>query len=115
MTVANISFVIPARNEEELAPRLVENIHEVLHAFDGYQFIVVDHSSTDRTAVLAATAGARVLHSRARTVAGVRNVGAREAIGDVLIFLDADVTDRLPSASPLFGPAIARHRCIPAT
>ena len=54
------------------------------------QIIVVDNASTDRTAELAQSAGATVVHEAERNIARVRNAGAANASHDVLIFLDAD-------------------------
>jgi glycosyltransferase involved in cell wall biosynthesis len=55
----------------------------------------VDDGSTDETRVIAEQAGARVLASNGnKGPAHARNLGAREAKGDVLFFIDADVCIR---------------------
>ena len=51
---------------------------------------MVDDGSTDATAAVAATAGARVVTIHRRQIAAARNAGAREARGDILFFVDAD-------------------------
>jgi len=48
-----ISIVIPARNEEEELPRLLESIKGQQLSDNSYEIIVVDDHSTDRTAELA--------------------------------------------------------------
>jgi glycosyltransferase involved in cell wall biosynthesis len=56
--------------------------------------IVSDDGSTDGTIDTARRCGATVLEGRSgerRTLAGLRNSGARAAGGDVLVFLDADM------------------------
>lgn len=56
------------------------------------EIVVVDDGSADATAAVAAGAGARVLRRPANGGAGgARNLGARQASGDVLMFVDADV------------------------
>ncbi|MBK8977033.1 MAG: glycosyltransferase family 2 protein [Planctomycetes bacterium] len=58
-----------------------------------HEVIVVDDASTDDTAALAESLGARVLRlERNRGPAFARNRGAQVATGDVFFFTDADVT-----------------------
>lgn len=56
------------------------------------ELIVVDDSSTDTTAEIAAAAGARVVRASCRQISAVRNVGARAAGGQAFVFVDADTT-----------------------
>ncbi len=44
-----LSVVIPAHNEAENLPRLVQEVHESLHAKLPYELVVVDDGSTDET------------------------------------------------------------------
>jgi glycosyltransferase involved in cell wall biosynthesis len=86
-----ISFIIPAHNEARLIGRTLEALHAAARArHDPYEIVVVDDDSTDNTASVAAAAGARVAHVKARQIAVVRNAGARAALGDVFVFVDAD-------------------------
>jgi glycosyltransferase involved in cell wall biosynthesis len=86
-----ISFVIPAHNEEPLLGRTLQSIHAAAQAAQAdYEVIVVDDASTDRTPQVAAQHGARVVSVERRQISAVRNAGAREAAGDVLVFVDAD-------------------------
>jgi glycosyltransferase involved in cell wall biosynthesis len=56
------------------------------------EIIVVDDGSTDGSGAVAAKWGAKVLSSGGRRgPACARNIGAKEAVGDVLLFIDADV------------------------
>ena len=55
-----------------------------------FEIIVVDDGSTDRTATIAAAQGARIVGTDVRQIAAARNAGARAALGDRLIFVDAD-------------------------
>jgi glycosyltransferase involved in cell wall biosynthesis len=88
---AMISFVIPAFNEELTLPGCVESIRNAMHTIGGdCEIIVANDASTDATVTLAAKLGCRVVECRNRQIAATRNAGARAAMGDVLIFVDAD-------------------------
>lgn len=93
-----LSIIVPAHNEEAL-------IRQTLRALDaaareagvGFEIIVVDDGSTDRTAAIAAAQGARIVGADVRQIAAARNAGARAALGDRLMFVDADTI--VPSAA----------------
>jgi glycosyltransferase involved in cell wall biosynthesis len=89
-----ISIVVPAFNEEKLIDRSLERIKAATRAFSelgwGSEIIVCDNNSTDRTAKLARTAGARVVFEPMNQISLARNRGASAATGDWLIFVDAD-------------------------
>lgn len=82
-----VSVVIPAYNEEELLPQLLDSLNS--QTFKDFEVIVADAQSEDRTAIIAEEAGARVV-AGGMPGAG-RNAGARAAEGRFLLFLDADV------------------------
>jgi glycosyltransferase involved in cell wall biosynthesis len=97
-----ISFVIPAHNEERLLGRTLHSIFASAAASgEPFEVIVVDDASTDGTAAIAREHGARVLSVQNRQIAATRNAGARAAVGDMLVFVDADtsVTPRLVRAA----------------
>lgn len=86
-----LSFIIPAHDEEPLIGSTLRAIHEAAATVAApYEVIVVDDASTDRTAVLAEAAGARVVRIARRQISAARNAGAAVAQGDVLLFVDAD-------------------------
>lgn len=86
-----ISFVVPAYNEERLIGRTLDSLRAAGDALgEPYEIIVADDASTDATARLAMEGGARVVPVKRRQIAATRNAGAREAAGDLLLFVDAD-------------------------
>lgn len=88
----SISLVIPAHNEEAYLPRLLRSVEEARRRYDGsLEVIVVDNASTDGTAEAAREHGCRVVSEEKRSIAAVRNRGAREASGRMLAFADADM------------------------
>ena len=87
-----ISFIIPAYNEQlELSSTIAAIRHAAATGTaQPYEIIVVDDASTDATAEIAATAGARVVSINRRQIAAARNAGAHAATGQYLFFVDAD-------------------------
>lgn len=94
-TSMRFSVVIPARNEEMLLPRLLDTVEAARQAYRGgaerVEVVVADNVSTDRTAEVARARGALVVSVEKRVIGAVRNGGAREARGEVLVFVDADI------------------------
>lgn len=88
----NISVIVPVLNEEKSIAATLQ----ALARLQPYETIVVDGGSQDRTAEIAAEFGVKVIPSE-RGRARQMNRGAREASGDVLLFLHADT--RLPSTA----------------
>jgi glycosyltransferase involved in cell wall biosynthesis len=86
-----ISFIIPAYNEERYLGRTLNAIDQAARTLgEPAEVIVVDDASTDRTAAIAHAHGARVVSVRCRQIAATRNAGARDAQGEMLVFVDAD-------------------------
>jgi glycosyltransferase involved in cell wall biosynthesis len=83
-----LSIVMPAKNEAEGLRRVLPRLRE---AYPDAEVLVVDDGSTDETAAVAAGLGARVIgtpYSMGNGAAIKR--GAREAGGEILVFMDAD-------------------------
>jgi glycosyltransferase involved in cell wall biosynthesis len=85
------SVIIPAYNEEESLPQTLKQIVKGLSAMTApSELIVVDNDSQDRTKEIAEDFGAIVLREQEHCISRVRNTGARNSTGEVLIFIDAD-------------------------
>jgi glycosyltransferase involved in cell wall biosynthesis len=89
-----ISVVVPAFNEEQLLAQTLGAIRSALEANGaataGYEIIVCDNNSSDRTAEIARQHGASVVFEPINQIARARNAGAAVAQGDWLVFVDAD-------------------------
>jgi glycosyltransferase involved in cell wall biosynthesis len=88
------SVIIPAYNEEQYLPRLLESIEVARSNYAGdpetIEVIVADNDSTDRTAEIAAAHGARVVTVKKRRIAAARNGGGHAALGEIVCFIDGD-------------------------
>ena len=110
-----VSVVIPALNEAATVAGVVGPLREELVPVGLVdEVVVVDGGSADGTADIAAQAGARVLHlpeecqgHRPRGKGGALWCAQQEAVGDVLVFLDADVVpSRAQTAVALLTPLL---------
>ena len=86
-----ISFIVPAYNEERLLGATLDALHAAGRTLgERYELVVVDDASTDGTAVIAQRHGALLVTVAHRQIAATRNSGAREANGELFVFVDAD-------------------------
>ena len=98
-----ISVVIPAYNEEGAVAETVAQVGDILvkAGFEGFEIIVVDDGSADRTAEVAAAAGAKVVRKPQNIGYGHSlKVGIAAARHDTVVITDADGTypiDQIPA------------------
>jgi glycosyltransferase involved in cell wall biosynthesis len=105
-----VSFVIPAKNEAQMIGRCLDAINNLDYDPARRECIVVDNGSMDDTVKIAKLKGAKVLTMPDKTISALRNLGAKEARGDYLAFIDADClinNEWLKNALPHFqNPAV---------
>jgi glycosyltransferase involved in cell wall biosynthesis len=93
-SATRFSVIIPAYNEAQLLPRLLDSIDVARLTYQGgseaIEVIVADNSSTDKTAEIAISRSCRVVRVSKRSIAAARNGGAHDASGDIFCFIDAD-------------------------
>ncbi|MCB5908261.1 glucosyl-3-phosphoglycerate synthase [Streptomyces pinistramenti] len=117
-TGRTVSVVLPALDEEATVGTIVAAIRAALMTADVPlvdELVVLDSGSTDRTAEVAAAAGARVVHRdtvlpRLPALPGKGEVLWRSLLatrGDIVCFIDADLRAFSPSfVSGIVGPLL---------
>lgn len=83
-----ISVIIPAHNEERYLRKTLLALRQ--QSFSKFEVIVVANGCTDRTEDVARERCDRLVVLSQKCLGVARNLGARMAKGDILVFLDAD-------------------------
>jgi len=120
----SISVIIPALNEEKMIGRCLESLTKLAFARDQFEVLVVDNGSRDKTLFIADSfkdrLNLKVLQQAGVRISGLRNLGAREARGDIVAFLDADCLapadwlDRIFALAPAHGAGVlGAHYLLP--
>lgn len=99
--LSRVSVVIPALNEVESIGHVVASMPWDAIA----ECIVVDNGSTDATAEVARTAGARVVTSEPGYGAAMRaGIAAANQTSDIIVQMDGDGSDVIANMPKLVGP-----------
>lgn len=87
-----LSIVIPTRNEDKNITECIKSIQKAIKKakLKKTEILVVDGNSIDETGSLAKSLGAKVILNPGLTVVNARNLGIREARGEIIAFTDAD-------------------------
>ncbi|MDR8394541.1 glycosyltransferase [Aliifodinibius sp. S!AR15-10] len=89
-----ISVIVPAFNEEKQIDGTLDKIYTAFSENNvengNWEIIVCDNNSTDRTAEVAFEKQAKVVFESINQISRARNTGAEAALGDWLLFIDAD-------------------------
>ncbi|SPE51682.1 Glycosyl transferase family 2 [Verrucomicrobia bacterium] len=83
-----ISIIIPAHNEEKYLARTLQALQHQNYSW--FEVIVVANGCTDGTERVARGRCQRLIVLSQKSLGVARNLGARMAQGDLLVFLDAD-------------------------
>jgi len=85
----DVSIIVPTWNEEKYLTKCLDSL--VNQSWNGsFEIIVVDGGSTDRTVRVAEKYADKVFIEPTLRVGAARNLGARNARGSILAFIDAD-------------------------
>ena len=89
-----VSVIVPVYNAEEYIGATLDSI--INQDFNSYEIIVIDDGSTDGSPEIInekltkSTADYRIIRQENAGVSSARNRGMEEAIGEYLVFIDAD-------------------------
>jgi glycosyltransferase involved in cell wall biosynthesis len=83
-----ISVIIPAHNEEQYLPKTLQALHG--QTFKPFEVVVIANGCTDHTAEVARGRCHQLIVLSQKSLGVARNLGARIAKGQLLVFLDAD-------------------------
>ena len=90
-----ISFIIIGKNEARTIKKTIDSIYVYLHSnnINAYEIIYVDSKSTDNSINIVKNFNeVKIFEITGEINAAIgRNIGAKEAKGDVFVFLDADM------------------------
>jgi glycosyltransferase involved in cell wall biosynthesis len=89
-----LSVVLPAYNEEQSIEDVITKVRAAVEPLGlTHEILVIDDSSTDATSTRAEAAGARVVRHAMNLGSGAaRRTGVCEALGNIIVMLDADGT-----------------------
>src|SRR5215469_12899768 len=107
----SISVIIPAHNEQDYLGRTLDSL--VRQDYPEWEIIVVANGCTDRTAEVAHGKCHHLVALAQKNLGVARNLGARMATGELLVFLDAD-TILEPGALRVIGEQFT-ERCAGGT
>ena len=85
-----LSIIIPAHNEEKYIEKTLKSITN--STYKNYEIIVICDSCTDKTEQIARKYTNKVYKTNYRNTSKNRNLGAKKAKSNYLIFIDADTT-----------------------
>lgn len=86
-----LTVIIPAKNEAKYIKKCIESLGNAIQKWGGKaEIILVDNGSKDTTKQIAEAKGCLVIEQLEGTISKLRNIGAKNARGNIMAFLDAD-------------------------
>lgn len=85
-----ISVIIPTYNEENHISECLDSLST--QTYQDYEIIVVDDGSTDKTASIIKSKKVKMYSQEHLGAGPARNLGSKNAKGEILVFIDADMT-----------------------
>ncbi|MBI3379843.1 glycosyltransferase family 2 protein [Candidatus Gottesmanbacteria bacterium] len=97
-----VSIIIPVYNEEKIIADCLDSLAK--QSFKEFEVIVVDDGSTDKTYEVLSKLPVRVLRQKHLGPAVARNSAVKHAKGNILVFVDADMTFEKDFIKKLIAP-----------
>jgi len=85
-----ISFIIPTYNAADTIVKCLASIKALEYPYNKSEIIIVDNGSSDSTRNVGAGFTNKIYVNTTETIAGLRNLGAKNAKGNFLAFIDSD-------------------------
>ena len=85
-----VSVIVPAYNAQKTIGQCIDALLAQTYPRESYEVIVVDDGSTDGTTDVVKAYQVKYLYQRNQGPATARNIGVREAQGEIILFTDSD-------------------------
>jgi cellulose synthase/poly-beta-1,6-N-acetylglucosamine synthase-like glycosyltransferase len=85
-----VSVVVGIRNEEKFIGECIESLLNLDYPRNSYEIIIVDGMSTDKTRDIVQKYPVKLLLNEKKNVAAARNLGVKNARGELVAFTDGD-------------------------
>lgn len=85
-----VSVIIPTLNEEKYIEPTLKALKKQSLNKKEYEIIICDSYSKDKTVDIAGKYGTKIILTNKKGAGAARNLAARKANGDILVFIDAD-------------------------
>lgn len=100
-----VTVIIPVYNEERCVKDCVTSLLD--QDFKPLEIIMVDDGSTDNSVKICEELGLKIFQQNHRGPGAARNLGARNAKGNILVLIDSDMTFAPDYVSRLAAPVIS--------
>ena len=102
MSTPKVTVIIPTKDEEGLIGEIVDSVRPY-----GYEILVIDGHSRDRTREIAQLHGARVVLDHGKGKGEALRLSFDEAAGEIVVFIDADGSHEPRDIPAMVAPIIA--------
>lgn len=112
--MTKVSVIIPVYNEEKYIGKCLESLKK--QSFQDFEIIIIDDGSQDKTReIIEKYKKIKLITGEHKGTAISRNLGAKKARGDILIFIDADMTFDKDYLRNLIKPILENKEIIGTT
>lgn len=84
-----VSVIIPAYNEENYLDKCLNSLQN--QTFSNFEIVIINDGSTDQTSKVASKYNIKLLSISHGGPGRARNLGVKKSVGEILVFLDADM------------------------